>query len=154
MPPMLRTIYDTLAEQPVNVGGQTARVYNIHQLANVLDGYKLPARLLLPLGTPTEGQGFAFVTLGTTTQVIWQVVDLFLYKSVTRGTGLAEFAEALVDYCQNYALMLKKIRSFGGQTYLEQADIRPGSFNWPVGSDKYYVGVECILQIGDINSDA
>lgn len=154
MPPMLRTIYDRLAAQSVNVGGQTARVYNLNQLANVLDGYKLPARLLLPLGTVTEGQGFGFAALGTTTKLTWQVVDLFLYKPVTAGLGLAEFAEALVDYCQNYAVMLKHIRAFGGQTYLEQADIRPGTFNWPVGSGNHYVGVECILQIGDINSDA
>lgn len=146
----LLDVYRALENRPVRLGGVTVPCYGLSGLKNTLDSNKTPYRMLLPMGTATEGQSFGFVALGRTYEITWQIADVFIYKAITQGLGIQENAPALMEYCGAYADMLQGFRAPTPQTYIENVSITPAMFEWPAESGFSYAAVIATLQVIEV----
>lgn len=127
---------------------------NLTELPQAANTTLNKTRLLLPIGeNPGEGREGAFIAIGKTITINWQIPDLFIYKPVAQGIGLKEHAPQLIDYCGKYA---DAMRTFGKaptpNSTLESFQMIPGEYEWPSGTGNYFTGVLCLLQIKEVLS--
>lgn len=144
-------IFEALAEMPVAVNGAVVNVYGLDTLPNSVAAAALPARLLLPLGTRSEGRSVSFATFGQNGVVVpqWRITDVLLYKPTAQGRGLNDVAPDLIAYMAAYVDALRATRTLAGATIVD-AGLEPGVWTYPVGGSKDYYGVEATLTLKEI----
>ena len=143
------SIYTALGAKIVTTtSGVTPTVYNLAQLPKSAETARLPARLLLPVGNnPGEGRDAAFIAIGTSMVVTWQIADLMLWEASEHGLGLPGFAQELVDYAGEYLDVMRTFKCPSTNSTLEMVTATPGVYEWPSMSGKSYSGVLCQLEI-------
>ena len=150
----LRALYTAIAGIDVvftaEAGGSvTPTVYDLHELPNTAETADLPLRVLLPL-EEWGGDGPVMELLstgisGVSGAMTWNVVDLMLYEVVGQTRGMLDVLADLVRYAGAYSEMIMDNRKPVTQTRLKGVAIRPGVYEWPMGSGRSYFGVECGL---------
>lgn len=147
---VITSIYAAIAAKTVTTTkGVTPTTYDLDELKNSVDTAITPCRLLLPIGddTPGDGREGAFVAIGTSMTIVWQINDLMLLKPTEQGLGLKDFAYELVDYCGKYLDAMRDLKCPVANTSLESVRMLPGIYEWPMGSGRNYSGVLCQLSI-------
>jgi hypothetical protein len=154
MSSQLETIYTNLAGQAVTADSKTATVYSLGSLMESVESAELPCRLLLPISPSIEGKQGAFGGLGNgPVRVTWNLTDLLLWSEAGLGTGMAMFAASLIRYMVAYVDMLKGFRNLGAGMVgaeIKGWTLTPGMFEWPRGSNRWFAGVECSLEILEV----
>lgn len=151
----ITSIYTALAAITVTTtSGSTATVFDLDELKNRINTSDLPVRMLLPVGDDTRGEGRegAFVAIGTTMTIDWQVSDLMLWQPLGQGEGLREYAPELVDYCGKYIDAMRTFKCPTSNSSLTGVYMMPGIYEWPMGEGVYYAGVLCQLTIHEVLS--
>lgn len=154
----IRTIYSNLAGQSVSFTTEAGvavvvSAKDLHQLPVSVNAADAPLRLLLPYSTDTEGRDGAFASLDTIGRMDWYLADLLLWKPGTLASGIAESAADLVRYQGAYAEMLRSMRAMGVTTSdVELIDwrMRPGLYDWPIGSNTWWQGCMVILHVLEV----
>lgn len=118
-------------------------------------GDNAPMRVILPsdVDSDTRGVKFGNLNTGTFVTVVWNISDLFLFKNVSTGSGLAEAANTLIRYAGAYAAALvghQNVIANSRNVGIEGVGISIGAYQFPVGSGIYYYGVETRYQIREI----
>ena len=146
---VISDVYTALAAKSVTTtSGKTPTVYDLDELLESVNTANLPCRLLLPLGDNAgEGREGQFINIGSTIVITWQVNDLMLWQASEQGLGLRQFAPQLVDYCGKYIDAMRTFKCPVANTSLESVYVVPGEYEWPRGSQRYFAGVLCQLQI-------
>jgi hypothetical protein len=132
-------IYTSIAN--MEVGDIPSRNINAVKLT-IRDG-DLPLRLLLPA---TEGD-MAFVAIGTLQKVTWVIRDLCLWAPVTKGSGVQDFSEAMVDYLALYLEQIKGNRSPVAQCHISGVAVKMVPVKW---GEQTYWGVDITLTVEEI----
>jgi hypothetical protein len=154
----IRAIYSNLAAQAVTFATElgpsvTVAALDLHQLPVSVAAANAPLRLMLPYSTDTEGRDGAFASLDTLGRMDWYIADLLLWKPGTLASGIAESAADLVRYQGAYAEMLRSMRTMGVLTSdVELIDwrMRPGLYDWPIGSNTWWQGCMVILHVLEV----
>jgi hypothetical protein len=152
----LAAIRASLASQSVGLGDVVPKVYHGRGLPNSVETTHLPGRLLLVGGgqSSSGGEG-AFVAMGKLTQVVFQITDLFLLHPLAQGYGRAHAEPLLELYVDNYLAMLRNWRDAGqNQAHVTGFKADAGTVNYPQGSDKWYWGVPCVVQVQEFYTGA
>lgn len=153
MSSQLEAIYAALAEQVVTVDGKTPPVYGLDNPIGSLTSARLPVRILHPFGNGSEGRNIAFDGASCLITLTWTVVDFLAFQAIGQGvppTG------AMIRYAAAYVDMIKGFQRVGADTnpliraYLDPSRVLPGVFEWPLGSDAWYYGVQASLDIVEI----
>jgi len=131
---------------------QSITVYAPASLKESYEKVDLPIRVLIPLGNDADARQGQFVNLGSTLKMLWSIPDLMLLQLAQSGSGLADYAPALISYCGAYADWMRTMRSPASQCALENLDIAPGIYEWPAGSKREYAGVLCLVQYTEVLS--
>ncbi len=151
MSSQISAIFTALAGQSVTAAGETPTVWSVDDLRNV-EPADCPVRLLLPGGWRSEGAEERFVALGNTVTVPWRVVDLCLWRPVGQGLNkVGDTIPDLIDYAAAYVEMIRSFRSPTAQSNVAavMVDIPP-LVEWPIGSGRWFFGVEVTLQIEEV----
>lgn len=156
----IRTIYSNLAAQSVtftreNGASVTVTARDLDELPVSGNAADAPLRLVLPYSSDTEGRDGAFASLDTIGRMDWYIADLLLWKPGTLASGIAESAADLVRYQGAYAEMLRAMRTMGVTTSdVELIDwrMRPGLYDWPIGSNTWWQGCMVILHVLEVMS--
>lgn len=145
-------------ESPTTGGRTRATARDLSDLRNSEAAAEMPVRLLLPVSM-LDGDEAQFATYGDGGAALqWRVTDLMLWRPLAQGMGLTDAAEDLVLYAGAYAdavvTMRNGLSSAAEDGPLDEglyevdlvtAAIRPGVFEFPRGSNRHYLGVECAL---------
>lgn len=139
----IKGVYTALAGLSAVVDGETVdEVYDLPDLPTQVHSVNLPLRLLLPFRD--ESQSGTVVTLGRRWSMEWRIVDLFLWKPVTQGRGLAA-VPYLYDYIASYLENLKLVNWPENVTLVSIPTCEPGTYGYPTGTAAEYFGVEIVL---------
>lgn len=148
------SIYDTIAGLTVTVGTTTPTVLDVDQLPNSADSWRLPTRLLLPLGAFGGGgaNDMRFVTLDSITNVTWSIRDLCLWQTVGQGTGYKSIMPTIVEYAGKYLDQLRANRQMTTGAYIQRASVTPTVVEWPEQSGRYFYAVDATIEVAELNS--
>ena len=108
----------------------------------IRDG-SLPLRMLLPA---TQGE-MEFVMIGNLQKITWIVQDLCLFAPVTKGSGIKQFAKAMVDYLDLYLQGIKAMRSPVAGCHISGVAVQMQPVQW---GEKTYWGVDITLTVEEI----
>lgn len=156
----IRAIYSTLAGTSVTMTTEagasvTVAARDLDELPVSVNAADAPLRLVLPYSSDTEGRDGAYASLDTIGRMDWYIADLLLWKPGTLASGIAESAADLVRYQGAYAEMLRSMRAMGAPTSdVELVDwrMRPGLYDWPIGSNTWWQGCMVILHVLEVMS--
>lgn len=153
MSSQIEAIYAALADKTVTVDGKTPPVYGLDNPIGTLTSAKLPVRILHPFGNGSEGRNFAFDGMACIAQMTWTIVDFMAFQAVGQGkppTG------AMIRYQAAYMDMLLTFKRAGGDTNpaikakLADARCQAGVYEWPLGSEEWWYGVQAVLNIEEV----
>ena len=83
--------------------------------------------------------------------VRWNVTDLMLWEAVGQQRGLLDVLPDLVRYCGAYAEAVLDARVPATNITLATVPgLRPGVFEWPLGSGRQFFGVEVLLSYQEL----
>lgn len=135
----IKEIYTSISK--MKVGKIKAR--NIDKITLAVRDKSLPLRLLLP---STQGEG-DFVAIGTLQQTGWAIRDLCLWAPLTKGSGIQEYSEAMVDYMSLYLAQIKANRSPASQCTIEGWEVQMNPVLW---AEKSYWAVDITVTVKEI----
>jgi hypothetical protein len=148
----LTAIYNALAAIDVTVNGVTPRVFNFDNLKAEIHTAELPCRLLLPMGERLGGEA-SVISMGGHGSVPWTICDLMLWSPIAQGRGIKEHPGALVAYMEAYVnTMQQHMKLLRSPVTATVEKIRPdaGLFSYPVNTETWYYGVECIVTVREL----
>lgn len=156
----IRALYTALAALDMDFineasGSTLVTAYDLDELKGSYENPDLPARVLLPMeeyngvnpGVP-ELMNAGSTNVGG--EMSWNVIDLYLHASTGQGRGLLDYLPDLVRYAGNYVeVMLDARAPVAG---LELMSFTPliGVYEFPVGGERHYLGVECQLTFREL----
>lgn len=155
MTSQISAIYAAIAGVSVTAASKTPTVYYGATAVDNVEAYGLPARLLLPTFSQSEGRGAKFVSVSPGNMMVaqWRIADLCLWQEVGLGSGVDAFVAALVEYSGAYLDAFKAYQKLvNPQITLEQIDVSPDVYEYPVTSNRWYAGVLCTLLVKEIIS--
>jgi hypothetical protein len=132
-------VYQSIAS--MKVGKVKAR--NIDQINLTFRDSSLPLRMLLP---STAGDG-SFVMIGTLQKMGWAIRDLCLFAPLTQGSGVQQFAKAMVDYLDLYVQAVKANRNPAANCTIVGWEVQMGPVPW---AEKDYWAVDITLTVEEI----
>ena len=132
-------IYKSVAN--MEVGSIKSRNIDKVKLA-VKDG-ELPLRLLLP---STSGE-MDFIAIGNLQKVAWTIRDICLFAPVTKGSGVQQFAKAMVEYLSLYVAQVKANRHPTGTSHILGIEGTMAPIQW---AENTYWAVDITLTIEEI----
>lgn len=155
---VVRTIYTNLAASQVTFATEagptvTVSARDLSTLLNTVNAADAPIRLILPYSVGTELTNGHWLTPANRIQVDWSINDLMLWKPGQLGSGIAEVAGDLVRYQGAYAEMIRGMVRMGISTHqvkLIEWRMKPGVFDWPIGSRTYWQGVMVFLKVTEV----
>jgi len=134
---------------------QVVTGYDLHELKEKWERPDLPCRLILPMeeynavsaGVPEPMSVGSTGVLGLMT---WNVVDLMLWKEVGQGRGLQDHLPDMVRYAGQYIEQI--MNHTNPMPHMQLARVAPniGVYEFPVGTDRKYYGVEVQLSFEEI----
>lgn len=145
-------IYAALAAKSVTAASKTPTVYSLAALKKSAETADLPLRLLLPFSGRGPGRDGQFISLGTLTSITWRITDLCLWEPVAQTLGIAEVSPDIIAYAGAYLDMIRTFRAPTTQSHITGFSIAPDVYQWPVGSGRWYYGVEVVLEIEEVLS--
>jgi hypothetical protein len=148
------SIYDTIAGLSITVGTVTPTVLDVDDLPNNADSWRLPTRLLLPLGAFSGGgaRDMRYVTLDSITNVTWTIRDLCLWRTVGQGTGYRSIMPTIVEYAGKYLDQLRANRQMTHTAYIQRANVTPTIVEWPEQSGRYFYAIDATIEVAELNS--
>lgn len=151
----IEEIFAAIKGQAVTANGRTPTVLNVAEIRGEIQPADCPVRLLLPTGWRAPESDFHFVALGKTNTVTWHIADLCLWRPLGEGEVDSSVFLELVRYAAAYVDVLRGFRSPTAQSHVVRAipDVPP-LVEWPVGSGRWFYGVEFVLEIQEVISDA
>lgn len=156
---ILLTIYDQLESMAVTYVnkdsvGTTPNVFDLNEIPASIETAHLPCRILLPVGQGQSGSPNVEILRSPNVRANWNITDLFLLEAAARDAGLWVQAPVLMKYVVAYAEALAlKFQFMSGssvETFTISASIIPGMYEYPAGSQAWFYGVKCDLQIQEI----
>ncbi len=148
---VLRTAYTNLAAMAVTVNGYTYPCHDLHELKDTYDEVDCKRRILLPWEARGNDGEFGFLTIDRTASVTWRMIDLMLYSTVQLYAGIKDVAPTLVEYAGEYAEVIRGNRTLAktltNNLALTGIGIQIGVFDYPLGSQTFYVGVKATLTV-------
>lgn len=155
---VVRTVYSNLAATTVTFtteagGSVTVTAKDVANLPNSVNAVDAPLRLILPYSMGTELTNGHWLTPHGRIQVDWSIGDLLLWKPGQLGSGIAEVAGDLVRYQGAYAEMLRGMARMGlttSQVKLIDWRMKPGLFDWPIGSKTWWQGCMVYLKVTEV----
>lgn len=151
----LQDIFNQVTALDVTIDSNTVPARNIGDRRNKVNNSDLPVRLMM-WSSDQQGAGndLHYVdNVGNTISITWHVVDLMLFAPEKTGLGFYVRDPKLVEYADNYRTALHDFTTcaepFGWQ--LVTATIQPGNFEYPLGSDLWYVGVQVSMDILELD---
>lgn len=141
------SIYNAVAAIEVEVASTLAAVKSFTELPDNIETANLPLRLLEIIGSRSQAQNINYATLGATPRqnVDWIISDLLLYKEVAQGTGLKEWAEDLISYCDAYIDALQTTEALLSTVSIQHYEIQPGMYEKPLNSGRFYFGALAVM---------
>ena len=154
----IRSLYTALAGINITFtteagSNATPVAYDLNSLPRGIKTGHLPCRLLLPTEEWEGGGGLEIMSMGTATasgEMVWNVTDLMLWKAVGQGRGLMDALPDLVRYAGAYVEALIQNRNITPNTRLRSLNVRPGVFQYPLGSNSHFFGVEVNLTFAEL----
>ena len=149
------SIYDTIAAWTITVGTVTPTVLDVDELPNTADSWRLPTRVLMPVGSFAGGGGARnqrFVTLDSITNVTWTIRDLCLWRLVGRGIGYKTIMPILVEYAGLYTDAVRAERQMTHGAYIQAANVQPTVLEWPDGSGRMFYAIDATIDVAELNS--
>lgn len=148
----LLAIYDKFASTAMQVAydGANYQAKDLHELKDWVEAGECPVRLLLPVDPQSEGREGNFIALGDkSARITWRIVDVLLAAPVGTESGLDDYAEDLMAYCDAYVAALQGIRSsMPTQCTIENWRVAPSpEINYPRGSGRFYLGVIATIDV-------
>lgn len=143
----LSEIYTALAAKVVTVGATNVAAKDVSELPQSVETGVMPIRLLLPFNEKAGGDELSIVTFGRTATIDWRITDLLFWASAGQGSGLANAAPSLVAYKAAYVDMIRQMRWPQGVGDVVGLELRPGDFEWPRGSQRWYYGVAATVTV-------
>ena len=123
----------------MEVGSVKSR--NIDRINLTVKDSDLPMRLLMP---STEGDQ-NFVGIGSLQKVTWAIQDLCLFASVTKGAGIQQYSEAMVEYIVLYLAQVKANKNPATNCCITGMSIEMTPVRW--GETKTYWAVDINLVV-------
>jgi hypothetical protein len=145
MASQIETILDEIAAWTPTYDTETVTVWNIDNVRPNLEPMQCPRRIL----GISDGE-FSWVALGKRASITWRVTDT-LY--IAPGGELAVFRRHygdMVRYAAAYANAALADRGLADCAHVVGVTFTNGTFDWPVGSGKLFVGVQCELEVQEI----
>lgn len=118
---------------------------------NLIQKADLPARVLLPMeeyGNTAAGIP-EVMNVGTGNNggaMIWNIIDLYLHKVAASDRSYGDVLPDLIRYAGNYAEVMLSNTQPTALMYLQTLTPIIGVYNFPVGSEAQFFGVECRLE--------
>ena len=136
------------AVESMAVSGISTVIYTT-SLKDTIDIADIPIRIINPIGFASGRT--RITTLGGAGHVMatqWTVTDIALLRPAAMGIGLADIADTIEDYLQDYHTALRGLTS---PTWtLSEASVTASILEWPQASGKFYDAVTAVLTISDI----
>jgi hypothetical protein len=153
MSSVLATILSTLGAQAVPIGTGTVTGVTGADLPESVESASLPLRLLLPTG----GRQDAVASLGKTfasggqgvTVIEWELTDTLIYRALGAGLGITDLAPIVTGYCADYLSIFAPLRTPRWSVTSVRFPVI-GGFEWPMGSDRWWSGVQAALTVKEI----
>lgn len=148
----IAAIYSAIVALTVAVDGTNATVYGLTSMPDAIETAQLPVRLLVSVGSATQGASIRPSTLGSLPgmQATWQVQDLMLYKPPAQGLGLEQMNAALMAYCDSYLSAIRASALMTNAALTTDVRLEPGVYEHPPDSGRQYFGVMTTLTIEEI----
>ncbi len=156
----IRALYTALAALSMNFTNEASTTtsvtaYDLDELKGRYEKPDLPARILLPMeeynaanaGVPEMMNAGSS---GVGAEMGWNVIDLYLHARTGQGRGLLDMLPDLVRYAGNYVEVLLDNRAPAAQVDLQSLTPVIGVYEFPVGSESHYLGVECRLSFREL----
>jgi len=132
-------IYEDISK--MTVGDVKCR--NIDKISLTIRDGSLPMRLLLP---STSGD-MDFIALGDMQGVAWTIRDLCLFAPVTKGKGIEQFSEAMVEYLSLYMAAVKANRNPTTTSNIVGVEGTMKPIQW---AEKTYWAVDVTLTVSEV----
>ncbi len=154
----IRTLYTDLAALSMNFTAENSTTITVSgkdisafKRNNVVQRADLPIRYILPLADyGTNPSGFTepanMGAAGVGGTMIWNVVDIFLYKQAGQDRSFSNILPNLVRYAGNYMETILENTQLTTDMFLQSATPRIDVINFPIGTDNDYYGVEVSLE--------
>lgn len=136
------------AVESMAVSGISTVIYTT-SLKDTIDIADIPIRIINPIGFASGRT--RITTLGGAGHVMatqWTVTDIALLRPAAMGIGLADIADTIEDYLQDYHTALRGLTS--STWTLSEASVTASILEWPQASGKFYDAVTAVLTISDI----
>lgn len=152
MSSQIKNIYSAFSAMDVTLDGEIVPVKKPETLPNSIQTANLPLRLLTPLqpfipNFSTSSSWNAGVG-SSVNQVNWIVTDIFLSDAMNQNIGIRAHADTLIDYCVAYIeAMNDGSLALPNNTMITNYTTRPDVINYPIGSQYWYYGVFCYINI-------
>jgi hypothetical protein len=156
----IRALYTALAGLDMSfapeAGGSTSvAAYDLDDLKGRYEKPDLPARVLLPMeeynaASPGVPELMNAGSTGVGGELSWNVIDLYLHARTGQGRGLLDYLPDLVRYAGNYIEVMLDTRA--PTVGIELMSLTPliGVYEFPVGGERHYLGVECQLTFREL----
>lgn len=111
----------------------------------------LPLRMMLPPGVAAKAMtGMEYLNFDNRLVVTWQIAELMLYSTPTRGGGIGEVWSVLTQYIDRYIAHFSALRELTATSEIISYDPAVDVFNWPKGSDYHYHGVQMVVTVKEV----
>ncbi len=156
----IRALYTALAALDLDFaneasGTTSVAAYDLDELKSGYEKPDLPARILLPMeeyGAANAGvdELMNAGSSGVGGEMRWNVIDLYLHVRSGQGRGLLDVLPDLVRYAGNYVETLLDNRAPAAGLDLQALTPVIGVYEFPVGSEAQYLGVEVQLTFREL----
>jgi hypothetical protein len=152
------SLYDALAQKSISVtpygknDAVTPTIKNLQSIPRNVESVDCPVRLLLMSDDSGDAQNLTRASHSGAMTTTWRITDLLLWEPTEAGLTLnGPTYRDMVAYCGAYADMLKDAaRRLAGRMAFVSADIAPGNYVYPAGSERRYFGAAARLVFEEV----
>ena len=125
----------------------TVAVQAYDAIDSISDATKMPVRQILAPDNKFTSHT-AFVALGRTTSITWNILDRCFLQPISLQKGLETWNDKIYLYIASYYEQVRTNRSTSNQSHVVDVNVRaPYALEWPgAGANQYYV-VDCVVQV-------
>lgn len=145
------SIYDALQAIDIPYNGTTVPTLLLEETRDFLSGVVCPVRMLFPYGThqggADPGEEFDVLINSRLDIVQWQIEDVLFVRPISEDIGQRTVNRLLVEYCGNYAQVMRENEQLTENSWIMSATMRPTPREYPAGSGSWFFAIECNVTV-------